>query len=67
MRSNRSLMARASHTHPVFGDDSSNIFHLMEEATRGTPIALTTATYNRTRDRRGANFAVMAQHAGIDK
>ena len=33
------LIARASHTHALFRDDNSDLYYLLEEATRGTPYA----------------------------
>ena len=61
------MIACASHTHLVFGDDSSDVFCIIKEATRGTPIALTIAAFKINRDGRGAYFAVVVQHAVIDK
>ena len=61
------LIARASHDHPIFGDDSAKVFQFFEEATRLTSIAPTLAPFKRAKDERGAFNAVKAQHAGIDK
>ena len=29
-------IARASHTHPLYRDDNSSLYYLLEESTRGT-------------------------------
>jgi len=61
------LIARVSHSHPVFGDDSGKIWDLLEEATRTTPIASTIAPFKATKNGRGAYLSVILQHAGVDK
>lgn len=61
------LIARASHDHAVFGDDSAKVFQLAEEATRSTSVASTLGPFRRTKDGRGAVKAIQDQHAGIDK
>ena len=32
------LVARAAHTHALYRDDNSVVYHHLEEATRGTPF-----------------------------
>ena len=61
------LIPRVSHDHPVFGDDSVEVFNFLEEATIGTVVTSTIAPYKRSKDGRGAFFAVVSQHAGLDK
>jgi len=50
------LIARVSHDHPLFGDDSAKVFNFLEEATRGTAVALTIAPYKRKKDGGGCTL-----------
>ena len=61
------MIARVSHDHPVFDDDNAKVFQFLEEATRGTLIASTIAPWKGIKYGRRAFFAIVAQHAGIDK
>ena len=61
------LIARVSHDHPVLGDNSAKVFNFLEEVTRGTAVASTIAPYKCSKDGRGAFFAVVSQHAGVDE
>ena len=47
------LIARASHSHPAFRGDSSDIYFNLEESTRGTQYAASLAPFKRTKDGRG--------------
>ena len=51
----------------MFGDDSTKVFKFLEEATRGTVVVSTIAPYKRNTDGRGIFFAIVSQHAGVDK
>ena len=61
------LIAYASHTHPLFRDDSAKVYYYLEEATRSTMYAPSLAPFSRTKDGRGAHAAIIAQYAGLDK
>ena len=61
------LVARASHTHALFRDDNSKVYHLLEEATRSTQYAASIKPYQRTKNGRGAWLAMVKQYAGEDK
>jgi hypothetical protein len=61
------LIARASHGHPLFREDNSAMYYKIEEATRGTPYAASIKPFQRTKDGRGAWFALLSQYAGKDK
>ena len=61
------LIARLSHTSPIFKDDNARVFDYLEEATRGTIVAATLKSYQSKKNGRGAFLAVMQQHAGPDK
>lgn len=61
------LVARASHTHPLFREDNSKVYYFIEEATRSTQYAASIKPYQRTKDGRGAYLAILGQFAGTDK
>ena len=61
------LVARASHTHPLFRDDNSALYYKIEEATRGTTYAASIKPNQRTKNGRGAWLALVNQFAGRDK
>jgi hypothetical protein len=61
------LIARASHGHPLFREDNSAMYYKIEEATRGTPYAASIKPFQRTKNGRGAWFALSSQYAGKDK
>ena len=52
------LVARASHTHPLFRDDNSAVYYFLEEATRGTSYAASLKPYQRVKDGRAAYFSI---------
>jgi hypothetical protein len=60
------MIARKSHTHPLFKVDNGVVFELIENSVRGTAIAASIAPFRRVRDGRGAFMAIQAQHAGKD-
>ena len=60
------MIARMSHTHPLFKVDNGAVFELIENSVRGTAIAASIAPFRRVRDGRGAFMAIQAQHAGKD-
>ena len=61
------LIARLSHTSPVYRDDNAAVYHHLEEATRGTTFSSTLKPYQRSKDGRAAYLALISQHAGTDK
>jgi hypothetical protein len=61
------MIARASHTHPLFRDDNSAVYYLLEEATRGTSYAPTIKPYQRSKQGRKAWRSLVNQYAGDDK
>jgi len=61
------LVARASHTHALFRDDSATVYYKLEEATRSTQYAASIKPFQRNKDGRGAWNAIVSQFAGTDK
>lgn len=61
------LVARATHTHPLFKDDNAKVYYFIEEATRSTTYAASIKPYQRAKDGRGAWTAIKSQYAGQDK
>ena len=61
------LIAQASHTHALFCDDNSDLYYLLEEATRGTPCATSIKPFQQAKDGRGAWVALTSQYTGNDK
>jgi hypothetical protein len=61
------MIARASHTHPLFRDDNAALYYLLEEATRGTSYAPTIKPYQRSKQGREAWRSLVNQYAGEDK
>lgn len=61
------LVARASHTHPLYRDDNAKVYYYLGEATRSTPYAASIKPFQRRKDGRGAWTALVAQYAGKDK
>ena len=61
------LIAQASHAHPLFRDDNSAVYYLLEEATRGTSYAPTIKPYQRSKHGRDAWRSLVMQYAGEDK
>ena len=61
------LVNRASHDHPLFRDDNSKLYYLLEEATRSTQYAASIKPFQRRKDGRGAWMALIGQYAGQDK
>ena len=57
------MIARMSHTHPLFKVDNSAVFEMIENSVRGTAIAASIAPFRRVRNGRGAFMAIQAQHA----
>ena len=61
------LIARLSHTSPIFRDDNNSVYHFLEEATRGTVYGKTLKPFTRAKNGREAYLSVISQHAGEDK
>ena len=52
---------RASHEHPLFRDDNSEVYFKLEEATRGTTYAASIKPFQRAKNGRGAYAALTSQ------
>ena len=63
----REMIARASHTDGLFGDDNASVYHYIEEATRSTSYTGSIRPFKHTEDGRSAWFAIVSQFAGKDK
>jgi hypothetical protein len=61
------MIARASHTHPLFRGDNSAVYYLLEEATHGTRYAPTIKPYQRSKQGQEAWRSLVNQYAGEDK
>ena len=61
------LIARASHTHPLFKSDNATVYGAIEEATRGSVYVTTIKPFARRKDGRGAWLALLTSHVGTDK
>ena len=53
--------------HALFCNDNSDIYFLLEEATRGTQYATSIKPFQQCRDGEGAWNALTSQYAGKDK
>lgn len=60
------MIARLSHTHPLFKSDNGQVFDVIEAALRGTSISPSIAQFRKTRNGRDAYLALVSQHAGRD-
>lgn len=58
------MIARFSHTHPLYAADNATIFNLIEDATRGTRFSASIAPFRRRKDGRGAYLALRDQNSG---
>jgi hypothetical protein len=61
------LVARLSHTGPIFKNDNTSVFMKVEKATRGTSVESTVKAFSRRKDGRGAFLALISNHAGDTK
>ena len=61
------LITRALHTHALFRNDNSDLYFLLEEATRSTPYAASIIPFQQNRDGKGAWKALTSQYTGKDK
>ena len=61
------LITRALHAHALFCNDNSDLYFLLEEATRGTQYAVSIKHFQQHRDGEGAWKALTSQYAGKDK
>ena len=55
------------HTHALFRNDNSDLYFLLEEATRGSKYATSIKPFQRHRDGNGAWNVLTIQYAGKDK
>ena len=61
------LVERASHEHPLFMDDNSEVYLKLEEATHGTTYAASIKPFQCAKNGRGAYAALTSQYTGRDK
>ena len=61
------LVERASHEHPLFRDDNSEVYFKLEEATRGTTYMASIKPFQCAKNGRGAYAALTSQYSGRDK
>ena len=61
------LVARLSHTGPIFKHDNGTVFMLIEKAARNTSVESTVKAFARKKDGRGAFKAIVMNHAGETK
>jgi hypothetical protein len=61
------LIARASRAHPLYRDDNSSVYYLLEEATRGTSYTPTIKPHQQTKNGREAWRSLVNQCTGEDK
>ena len=61
------LVARASHNHAAYRKDNSQVYYLIEEATRTTSYAASIKPFQRCKNGHFAWFAIVLQYAGKDK
>ena len=61
------LVEWASHDHPLFTDDNSEGYFMLEEATRGTTYTALIKPFQCTKNWRGVYSALTSQYAGRDK
>ena len=61
------LVERASHEHPLFRDDNSEVYFKLEEATHGTMYMASIKPVQCAKNGRGVYAALTSQYAGRDK
>ena len=61
------LIARASHTHPLYREYNAKVYYYLEEATHEKQYAASIKPFQRKKDVRGAWNAIVSQYAGLDK
>jgi hypothetical protein len=61
------LIARLKHQGPIYKNDNTSVFLMIEKATRGTSVSSTVGNYLRRKDGRGAFLALISNHAGDTK
>ena len=61
------LVERASHEHPLFRDDNSEVYFKLEEATHGTTYMASIKPFQCAKNGRGAYAALTSQYSGRDK
>ena len=61
------LIARLTHTDPLYKSDNAMVYSLLEEATRGTVYSSTVKPYQKGKNGRAAWLSMVSSHAGQDK
>ena len=62
----KDLVMRASHTHPNFKEDNSNLYYYIEKATRSPRYAASINPYHKNNNGRDAFIAFVDQYTGED-
>ena len=60
------LIARTSHSHPLYMNDNGEVFDILETALRNTVFSATIVHFRKSRNGRGAYLSLVSQHAGDD-
>ena len=61
------LIARASHSHPLFKSDNTTVFGSIENVTRGSIYSTTIKPFARKKDGHAVWNALLTSHVGVDK
>ena len=61
------MIKRMTHEHPLFKTDNNTVYSMLEEATRGTPFAMTVKSYSNSKNGRAAWLSMISLHCGKDK
>ena len=61
------MIARATHTRPLYRDDNASLYFYLEEATRSTMYTSLIQLYSQRKDGCGTWFAITNQYAWKDK
>ena len=61
------LIARDSHTHPIYREDNTKVYYYLEKATHNPQYAAYIKPFQRRKYGRGAWNAIVSQYASLDK
>lgn len=61
------MILRLNHNDPLYNTDNSQVYSMLEEATRGTIYSTTVKAFTRIKDGRRAFLAMVSSHIGSDK
>ena len=60
------LVARVRHTHAKYNHENAIVYKHLEEATRSTALESSVRQFKRSKNGRGAWFAIVDAHAGVE-